>query len=389
MTGKTLGFTSPNIMKNGTAPDRTLNGTRPVSEPDAEDLTFDDEGNIFVVIERDNRDKKVRMPMILYYDLKSSSFPQGTVGQWDLSNALPKYAEANKGLEAAMWLPDSYLVANNFYDMTAKKSYDPKAYANHGNGLICVGLEFNGHIYCFAVDKTANNKFTMIQHWFGGNKLTGTQDGTIMSLAYDPSTGYVWAGCDNSCAGSMQIHQIDPSTGRFVIIQKYAGPPSMATYNNEGFTIAPACINGQHDVFWSDDSANDGHSIRMDSIPCEMVSADFNLTGAFPPSGSWPGDNNPVTVDTKFDYGENLSGLKYLESPGSPPVLYGIMNGPANLFRLIKSTDTGKWVQDPTWKKSGMCKLRIILIFVFWIINSFFLTRLNLFRLCYLKMIRH
>jgi len=229
----------------------------------------------------------------------------------------------------------------------------------------------------------------MIQHWFGGNKLTGTQDGTIMSLAYDPSTGYVWAGCDNSCAGSMQIHQINPMTGFMANIWQYTGPPSMATYNNEGFTIAPACVNGQHDVFWSDDSANDGHSIRMDSIPCEMVSADFNLTGAFPPSGSWPGDNNPVTVDTKFDYGENLSGLKYLESPGSPPVLYGIMNGPANLFRLIKSTDTGKWVQDPTWKKSGMCKLRIILIFVFWIINSFFLTRLNLFRLCYLKMIRH
>jgi hypothetical protein len=111
-----------------------------------------------------------------------------------------------------------------------------------------------------------------------------------MSLAYDPSTGYVWAGCDNSCAGSMQIHQINPMTGFMANIWQYTGPPSMATYNNEGFTIAPACVNGQHDVFWSDDSANDGHSIRMDSIPCGKVSADFSLTGTFPPAGSWPGN---------------------------------------------------------------------------------------------------
>jgi hypothetical protein len=82
----------------------------------------------------------------------------------------------------------------------------------------------------------------------------------------------------------MQIHQIDPSTGKFVIIQKYAGPPSMATYNNEGFTIAPACINGQHDVFWSDDSANDGHSIRMDSIPCGPLGTDFYVPTTVPTS---------------------------------------------------------------------------------------------------------
>jgi hypothetical protein len=161
MVGKTLGFTSPNTKRSGTA---IVDGG-PETQPDTEDLTFDDEGNIFVVIERDNREKSVRMPMILYYDMKSPNFPNGTAGQWDLSNSLPMYSDANKGLEAAMWIPDADLVKNNFYDMTAKTAYDPSMYPNHGNGLICVGLEFNGHIYCYAVDKTANNKFTMIQHW--------------------------------------------------------------------------------------------------------------------------------------------------------------------------------------------------------------------------------
>jgi hypothetical protein len=163
VTGKTLGFSSPITKLNGTAPDGT--GLRPVTEPDCEDLAFDDEGKIFIAIERDNKNKGVRMPMILYYDMDSKVFPQGTVGQWDLSNSLPIYLDANKGPEAAMWIPDTHLVKNNFYDMTTKTAYDPSMYPNHGNGLICVGLEFNGHIYCYAVDKTANNKFTMIQHW--------------------------------------------------------------------------------------------------------------------------------------------------------------------------------------------------------------------------------
>lgn len=163
MIGKTLGFDSPNIKKNGTS--SSDGGLTSISEPDTEDLTFDDLGNMFVVIERENKDKKVRMPMILYYNMTSPRFPARADGQWDLSAVLPVYKDANKGPEAVAWLPDTFLVANNFYDATAKGPYVPANYPNHGNGLVCVGLEYNGHIYCFAVDKTQNNKFTMIQHW--------------------------------------------------------------------------------------------------------------------------------------------------------------------------------------------------------------------------------
>jgi hypothetical protein len=68
---------------------------------------------------------------------------------------------------------------------------------------------------------------------------------------------------------------------------------------------------------------------------------------------SWPGLNIPVTVDTADDYTENLSGLKYVVS-GTANYLYGIMNGPANIYRLIEDS-TGTWIQDPTWTKSGLC----------------------------------
>jgi hypothetical protein len=117
-----------------------------------------------------------------------------------------------------------------------------------------------------------------------GKTTADAKVGTIMSLVFDSATGYVWAGCDNSCAGSMQIHQINPSTGKFEIIQKYAGPPSMATFNNEGFTINPTCDAGSHQVFWSDDSANNGYSIRSDNIPCVQLAADFAFAPTMTPT---------------------------------------------------------------------------------------------------------
>jgi hypothetical protein len=49
---------------------------------------------------------------------------------------------------------------------------------------------------------------------------------------------------------------------------------------------------------------------------------------------SWPGRNAPVVADTKGDYKENLSGLEYVAGVnGKPDMLYGISNGPSNLFR--------------------------------------------------------
>jgi hypothetical protein len=96
----------------------------------------------------------------------------------------------------------------------------------------------------------------------------------------------------------------------------------------------------------------------------------FTSVFAGHPKGSWPGKNKPVTVDAFGDYTENLSGLEYLPPSGDKPaILYGIMNGPANLYRLILDTKTGLWVQDPTWTKSGISNSFIIC----------FITYLNLF----------
>lgn len=68
------------------------------------------------------------------------------------------------------------------------------------------------------------------------------------------------------------------------------------------------------------------------------------------------GNNDPVTVDNENDYTDNLSGLKYVAGKdGNPAALYGIMNKPSNLFRLVLETSSGKWIQDPTFTQSGLC----------------------------------
>jgi hypothetical protein len=60
----------------------------------------------------------------------------------------------------------------------------------------------------------------------------------------------------------------------------------------------------------------------------------------------WPGQNAVVTVDVANTFTSNLSGLFYDPPQGSSPaVLWGVMNGPSKLYRLIN--DGTNWVPDP------------------------------------------
>lgn len=61
---------------------------------------------------------------------------------------------------------------------------------------------------------------------------------------------------------------------------------------------------------------------------------------------AWPGQNAVVTVDVANAFSSNLSGLFYEAGPGSTPsVLWGALNGPSKIYRLIN--DGTNWVPDP------------------------------------------
>jgi len=59
----------------------------------------------------------------------------------------------------------------------------------------------------------------------------------------------------------------------------------------------------------------------------------------------WPGQNAVVTVDVANTFPSNLSGLFYEAAQGSSPaVLWGALNGPSKIYRLIN--DGTNWVPD-------------------------------------------
>ena len=67
--------------------------------------------------------------------------------------------------------------------------------------------------------------------------------------------------------------------------------------------------------------------------------------GAVSAFDAWPGQNAVVTVDVANTFPSNLSGLFYEAGQGSAPaVLWGALNGPSKLYRLIN--DGTNWVPD-------------------------------------------
>ena len=102
-------------------------------------------------------------------------------------------------------------------------------------------------------------------------RITSFKSGfdSIMSLYFDHDTGYLWGRCDDTCDNQSVIFTIKVS-GQFSIKSVFDAPSTLPNSNNEGFAIAPEseCIKGKKNVYWSDDSAIDGHVLRQDNVPC-------------------------------------------------------------------------------------------------------------------------
>ncbi len=247
---------------------KTLLYTNGSGEPDAEGVTLAEYSSplVYVSTERNNAASGTSRLSILAFDTSESGTSLTAVRDWNLTAELPSTG-ANAGLEGITWIPDSFLTSLGFYDWGLGKAYDPVDYPDHGTGLFFVGVEGSGLIYAFALDQSADT-FSHIATFESG--FAG-----IMDVTFDRETGYLWAVCDDSCDGQMNVLVIDSdaasaSYGEFVLSSRFARPTSMPNLNNEGFAIAPEseCSAGFKSVFWSDDGETGGHSIRRDSIPC-------------------------------------------------------------------------------------------------------------------------
>jgi hypothetical protein len=247
---------------------KTLEYPNAQGGPDSEGVTkaaFGSSG-VYVSTERDNDNGNTsRLSVLLFDDTAAPATFAATI-EWNLTSDLPT-VDPNLGLEAIAWVPDSYLTSKGFLDESIHAAYDPSRYANHQGGIFFIGLEANGMIYAYALDHS-DGTFQRVATIASGNPA-------IMDLSFDRDVGYLWAACDDTCKGRTNVLTIDTrpgsaTLGKFVVLQGFERPSSMANLNNEGFTVTTesTCQAGFKSVFYSDDSNTNKHAIRRDSIPC-------------------------------------------------------------------------------------------------------------------------
>jgi hypothetical protein len=226
-------------------------------DPDAEGVVYTPDG-VLVSTERDNDNNDTSLMKVLRYDPTSTATTLNATAEWNLTSDLPA-ADPNSGLEGIAWVPDSVLTSAGLHDEHTNAPYDPANYTNHGTGLYFVGSEATGTIYAYALN-LAGSSFTRIATIASGLPA-------VMDLEWEPSTGRLWAECDDTCSGQTTTLVVN-SSGRFAVTAAYKRPSGMSNYNNEGFAISPTCAGGVKTVLWSDDSNDKSHALRSGTLSC-------------------------------------------------------------------------------------------------------------------------
>ena len=242
--------------------------------PDAEGITVDGDGFVYVASERDNSAKGVNLNAVLKVDPEAAAGDLVAQQEWDLTSLLPAVG-ANLGMEAVQWVPDSAL-DGRLFDKNTGAAYDSADYTGHGDGLFFVAVEDNGHVYAFALG--ADGSATLVSEIAPG--LAG-----VMALDYDSVLGVLWAVCDDGCQG--RSAQITLNGTDEPGIAHFARPAGMPDINNEGFATAPAslAVDGQRPVWWFADGYA-SEALRTGTLPA---------IAAENPGGENPGGENHGT----------------------------------------------------------------------------------------------
>lgn len=197
--------------------------------PDAEGITVDGGGQIYIASERDNSNKGVNQNVILAVDPDAEGPDVVAEQEWDLTASLPQVA-ANTGLEAVEWVPDAAL-EGLLVDATTGAPYEAADHPGHGDGLFFVAVEDNGVVYAYALNTDGSStQIAAIDPGLGG----------VMALDYDTVLDRLWALCDNGCEGRGAGISF---TGAAPTIELFARPAGMPNLNNEGFATAPESLS--------------------------------------------------------------------------------------------------------------------------------------------------
>ena len=220
--------------------------------------------------------------------------------------------DANLGIEAVAFVPDSYLTSVGFKDEHTGAAYNPALYPNHiQGGVFFVGLEKTGKLYAYVFN--SDNTFTRI-----ATISTGFQ--TIQDLLWDPTQDALWATCDNGCQGRSSIIKVDinadANQSTFQVATVYSRPTGATeNLNNEGFTVAPIseCVNGSRAAYWSDDTDDGNHWLRTASVDCTADTTKPTIVIVATPIANANGWNN-TSVNVSFTCTDSGSGVDAADS---------------------------------------------------------------------------
>ena len=270
--------------KDGTLTMSSLTSNRPKyilykdgeGEPDAEGITVDGEGYIYLATERDNYGGGSRNT-ILKADLNTDKTYVPAVQEWDLNDTLPEVS-SNKGIESIEFVPfgelDGRLYDTNKNAMLKASDY-PTAVAG---GVFFVGLEENGHVYAYIL--YSDGSFTQIAD-------LDTDMGKVMSLDYDAAEHLLWAKADDGCSNISAVLVFNGEEDPDMI---FVEPPSgldPAT-NYEGFAVASAeyAVNGKRPVYFISDGERSG-SLKIGTIDFPAALPLFYNAFTDVPNGAW------------------------------------------------------------------------------------------------------
>jgi len=241
-------------------------------DPDAEGVTITTagpDGGLYVSAERDNQASSTSRNSVLRYDVGQPGATLRATHEWVLTALLPS-TEANSGLEAISWVPDSMLTAGGMLDERTGQAYRPADYPSHGTGLFFVGIESTGGVYALALNHASSTALRV------ASIASGLP--AVMGMEHNDLTGQLWVTCDNGCGNRSAVLEIaltGTDKGRFHMVRQFVRPSSLPDVNNEGFALAPrtACLAGRRTVLWADDDNTAGHALRRASLPCAPVTA--------------------------------------------------------------------------------------------------------------------
>ena len=224
--------------------------------PDAEGITADGDGLVYIASERDNNVKGVNFNMILQVDPHKEDNDLVALQQWDLTASLPQVS-ANMGIESVEWVSNKN-VEGKLYDQNTDAVFDATYYPNAiASGVFFVALEDNGHVYAYVLNEDGSSvQIADIDVKIGG----------AMALDYDTYENVLWVVADNGYNNrAAKIAFTGEKETEILHIMPASGVDT--SFNNEGFAIAEASFtkDGQRPVYRFKDGEKFG-SLSIGSI---------------------------------------------------------------------------------------------------------------------------